>query len=81
MLRAAVARRADVSAPLALVVAGLAAGLIPGVPDIQLDPDLVRYVALPPLLWSGAQESSYVGLGVVVGGARRGDRLRAVAAA
>ncbi|WP_197377100.1 Na+/H+ antiporter [Mycolicibacterium baixiangningiae] len=62
LLLAAVARRADVSAPLALVVAGLAAGLIPGVPDIQLDPDLVLYVVLPPLLWSAGLESSYVAL-------------------
>lgn len=62
VLLAAVARRADVSAPLALVVAGLAVGLIPGVPDIQLDPDLVLYVVLPPLLWSAGLESSYVAL-------------------
>ncbi|KUI27417.1 sodium:proton exchanger [Mycobacterium sp. IS-1742] len=62
VLLAAVARRADVSAPLALVVAGLAAGLIPGMPDIQLDPDLVLYVVLPPLLWSAGLESSYVAL-------------------
>jgi CPA1 family monovalent cation:H+ antiporter len=62
VLLAAVARRADVSAPLALVVAGLAAGLIPGVPDIQLEPDLVLYVVLPPLLWSAGLESSYVAL-------------------
>ncbi|MBO0681387.1 Na+/H+ antiporter [Mycolicibacterium sp. S2-37] len=62
LLVAALARRADVSAPLMLVVAGLAAGLIPVVPDIQLDPDLVLYVILPPLLWSAGLESSYVAL-------------------
>jgi len=59
---AAVARRHDVSAPLALVVAGLAAGLIPGFKDIELDPELVLYVLLPPLLWSAGLESSYHGL-------------------
>jgi NhaP-type Na+/H+ or K+/H+ antiporter len=65
VLLAAVARRYDVSAPLALVVAGLAAGLIPGfrnVADIELDPELVLYVLLPPLLWSAGLESSYLAL-------------------
>jgi Na+/H+ antiporter len=59
VLLAAVARRYDVSAPLALVVAGLAAGLIPGFKQIELDPELVLYVLLPPLLWSAGLESSY----------------------
>ncbi len=62
VLLAAVARRYDVSAPLALVVAGLAAGLIPGFKQIELDPELVLYVLLPPLLWSAGLESSYVAL-------------------
>ena len=62
VLLAAVARRFDVSAPLALVVAGLAAGLIPGFKNIQLNPELVLYVLLPPLLWSAGLESSYVAL-------------------
>ena len=38
VLLAAVARRYDVSAPLALVVAGLVAGLIPGFARIELEP-------------------------------------------
>ncbi|MDT7763263.1 MAG: monovalent cation/hydrogen antiporter, partial [Mycobacterium sp.] len=65
VLLAAVARRYDVSAPLALVVAGLAVGLIPGfrsVAHIELNPQLVLYVLLPPLLWSAGLESSYVAL-------------------
>jgi CPA1 family monovalent cation:H+ antiporter len=62
VLLAAVARRFDVSAPLALVVAGLAAGLIPAFKQIELDPKLVLYVLLPPLLWSAGLESSYVAL-------------------
>ena len=48
--------------PLALVVAGLLAGLIPGVPGIELNPDLVLFVILPPLLWSAGLESSYVAM-------------------
>ena len=62
VLLAAVARHYDVSAPLALVVAGLLAGLIPGFKDIELSPELVLYVLLPPLLWSAGLESSYVAL-------------------
>ncbi len=62
VLLAALARRFDVSAPLALVVAGLAASAIPGLTDIDLTPGLVLYVLLPPLLWSAGLESSYVGL-------------------
>jgi monovalent cation/hydrogen antiporter len=62
VILAAAARRFDVSAPLALVVAGLGIGLIPGFKDIELDPELVLYVLLPPLLWSAGLESSYVAL-------------------
>jgi CPA1 family monovalent cation:H+ antiporter len=40
--------------PIPLVVGGLAIGLIPGIPDIELDPDLVLLVFLPPLLYSSA---------------------------
>lgn len=59
---AGLARRYDVSAPLALVVAGLAAGLIPGMRGIELEPELVLFVILPPLLWSAGLESSYVAM-------------------
>jgi Na+/H+ antiporter len=62
VLLAAIARHYDVSAPLALVVVGLLAGLIPGFKPIELDPELVLYVLLPPLLWSAGLESSYHGL-------------------
>jgi monovalent cation/hydrogen antiporter len=62
ILLAAVARRFDVSAPLALVIAGLAASNIPGLHDVALDAELVLYVILPPLLWSAGTESSYVAL-------------------
>ncbi|HEY6575979.1 MAG TPA: Na+/H+ antiporter [Mycobacterium sp.] len=62
VLLAGVARRYDVSAPLALVLAGLLAGLIPGLHGIELEPELVLFVILPPLLWSAGLESSYVNL-------------------
>jgi Na+/H+ antiporter len=62
VLLAGVARRFDVSAPLALVVAGLLAGSIPGLKGIEFEPNLVLFVILPPLLWSAGLESSYVNL-------------------
>jgi monovalent cation/hydrogen antiporter len=40
--------------PIPLVLGGLAIGLIPGIPNIELDPDLVLLVFLPPLLYSSA---------------------------
>ncbi|MEU7852585.1 Na+/H+ antiporter [Nonomuraea sp. NPDC049141] len=56
----AVARRKGWPAPLLLVAAGLLVSpLVPGVP---LDPDLVLYVFLPPLLYSAALDSSYLRL-------------------
>lgn len=62
VLLAGLARRYDVSAPLALVVAGLGVGFLPGLRGIELDPELVLFVILPPLLWSAGLESSYVAL-------------------
>jgi CPA1 family monovalent cation:H+ antiporter len=62
VLVAALARRFNLSSPLLLVITGLAAGLIPGVPMISLEPELVLFVLLPPLLWSAGLESSYVNL-------------------
>jgi CPA1 family monovalent cation:H+ antiporter len=49
-----VARRLNVPYPIPLVIGGIALGLIPGIPDIELDPDLVLLVFLPPLLYSAA---------------------------
>ncbi|MDH6243847.1 Na+/H+ antiporter [Mycobacterium sp. OTB74] len=62
VLLAALARRYDISAPLGLVVVGLAGGMIPGVHGIEMQPDLVMFVVLPPLLWSAGLGSSYVAL-------------------
>ncbi|MBM4569240.1 Na+/H+ antiporter, partial [Rhodococcus hoagii] len=58
LLTAAVARRLNWSAPLLLVLVGLAGSQIPGLPDTALDPDLVLYAVLPPLLYSAALDSS-----------------------
>jgi monovalent cation/hydrogen antiporter len=50
----AIANWLDVPYPIPLVLGGLLLGLVPGIPDIQLDPDLVLLVFLPPLLYVSA---------------------------
>jgi Na+/H+ antiporter len=50
----ALANWLDVPYPIPLVLGGLLLGLLPGVPDIRLNPDLVLLVFLPPLLYSSA---------------------------
>ena len=59
---AALARRHGVAAPILLVLTGLAASYIPGVPEFRLNPDLVLFAVLPPLVYTTALESSYLNL-------------------
>jgi Na+/H+ antiporter len=56
----AVARRSGISPPLLLVVVGLVLSYVPGIPDYELDPDLILLFVLPPLLYSAALNSSYL---------------------
>jgi monovalent cation/hydrogen antiporter len=51
---AVVARAVGVPYPIALVLGGAVIGFVPGVPDVQLDPDLVLLIFLPPLLYGAA---------------------------
>ena len=48
------ARVLDVPYPIFLVVGGLGIGFIPGIPHIELEPDLVLLIFLPPLLYSAS---------------------------
>ncbi|MEA2444244.1 MAG: monovalent cation/hydrogen antiporter [Thermoleophilales bacterium] len=48
------ARVLDVPYPIVLVLAGVALGLIPGLPVPQLHPDVVLVIFLPPLLYVSA---------------------------
>jgi CPA1 family monovalent cation:H+ antiporter len=45
--------------PVLLVLAGLAIGFIPGLPDLPLDPDIIFLVFLPPLLYDAASRTSW----------------------
>jgi monovalent cation/hydrogen antiporter len=48
----------DVPYPIFLVLGGLSLGFIPGMPELELEPDLVLLIFLPPLLYSAAFFSS-----------------------
>jgi CPA1 family monovalent cation:H+ antiporter len=50
----ALSRWLDVPYPIPLVLGGLVLGFLPGVPEIELEPDLVLLIFLPPLLYSAA---------------------------
>lgn len=54
----ALARRLPVPTPILQLVAGLVIGLSPAVAIPDLDPDLIFFVFLPPILWSAAMFTS-----------------------
>lgn len=47
----ALAKRVNISYPIVLVVGGLFLGFVPGLPKVQLDPNVVLLIFLPPLLY------------------------------
>ena len=49
-----VAARIGIAAPLLLVVLGMGVGYLPGVPVIEIPPELILAVVLPPLLYGAA---------------------------
>jgi CPA1 family monovalent cation:H+ antiporter len=46
-----VARRLGIAYPIFLVIGGFVLGLVPGVPRIHVDPDVIFLIVLPPLLY------------------------------
>jgi CPA1 family monovalent cation:H+ antiporter len=50
-------RRLQVPWPSLFVIGGLALGFVPGLPKLQLEPELVLLVFLPPLLFAAAIDS------------------------
>lgn len=51
---AVLARLVGVPYPITLVVGGAVIGFLPGVPTVELDPDVVLLIFLPPLLYGAA---------------------------
>ena len=56
----ALAGRVGIPAPLLLIAAGIGASFLPGVPELQLHPDVVLLGLLPPLLYAAALQTSLV---------------------
>src|SRR5215470_6286752 len=56
---ALIARRLNTAPSIVLVIAGIALALIPGLPPIELAPELVLLVILPPLIYSAGVAMSW----------------------
>ena len=52
------ARRLDLPYPIFLVLGGLALGALPGVPEIELEPEVVFLVFVPPLVHAAGYQAS-----------------------
>lgn len=49
-----ISRRIHVPYPVLLLLGGLVVGLVPGIPPLELDPEIVFLLVLPPLLYVSA---------------------------
>ncbi|MBM9466791.1 cation:proton antiporter [Nakamurella leprariae] len=58
--------RIGVPAPIALVLIGVGASFVPGVPGYAVDPEFVLSVLIPPLLYAAAVESSVLAIRTVL---------------
>src|SRR5688572_1757054 len=54
-----VAQRLKISYPIVLVLGGLALSFVPGLPSIEIHPDLIFVIFLPPLLYEAAWQTSW----------------------
>ncbi|HEU4976191.1 MAG TPA: Na+/H+ antiporter [Baekduia sp.] len=55
---AGAARHVGMPAPILLVAGGVLISLVPGLPDVRLDPDVVFFIFLPPLVYIAGFRSS-----------------------
>src|SRR6476646_9573045 len=53
------ARKLALPYPVVLVLVGLGLGFIPGLPAVKLDPNIVFYFFLPPLIYPAALFTSW----------------------
>src|SRR3984893_13910124 len=56
---AILAKKVALPYPVLLVLGGLALGFVPGLPAVQLEPDVVFLFLLPPLLYPAAIFTSW----------------------
>jgi monovalent cation/hydrogen antiporter len=55
----ALAKRLQIPYPIVMVIGGALLGFIPAIPRITLNPDIIFFVILPPLLYSAAWLTSW----------------------
>ena len=53
------AKKIKVAYPVLLVLAGLGISFIPGIPIVEIEPELIFFIFLPPLLYEAAWNSSW----------------------
>lgn len=53
------AAKLKIAYPILLVVAGLVVSFIPGLPKMEIDPDLIFFIFLPPLLFEASWNISF----------------------
>jgi CPA1 family monovalent cation:H+ antiporter len=58
VLVAALARKFQINAPLAVLAVALAVSFIPSLHEVEVEPELILGIVLPPLLYSAALSSS-----------------------
>jgi len=54
-----IAQKIVIPYPILLVIGGLCLGMLPGLPTVNLSPNLVFLVFLPPILWAAAYFTSW----------------------
>ena len=57
-----IAQKLRIAYPVFLVLAGLIIGLVPAIPTVHIDPEVVFLVILPPILFDASQNMSLKGL-------------------
>ena len=55
---ASIARRLSIPYPIALVLGGLILAVMPGLPRVELDPNLIFLLFLPPLVYAAGWTTS-----------------------
>src|ERR1700741_5499415 len=53
------ARRTDIAPAILLLVTGIVLAFVPGMPGLELSPELVLLVVLPPLIYSASVAMSW----------------------
>lgn len=54
ILLSAFAERINIASPIVLIIVGIAIGFIPGIHNIEIEPEIIFLIFLPPLLYEAA---------------------------